>query len=240
MTPITFVTFKWAAPAGYRSSFHGRHVDILRRMVARHYSGPHRFACITDDPEGILEPDVEVFDLWDDFAHVPNPNGRKNPSCYRRLRLFARNTGEWLGERIVCLDLDAVICGSLDELLDRPEDFVCWGDTNPKNPYNGSMWMLRTGTRPQVWEDFNPISTPAATRRAGFFGSDQAWLAHCLGPGEARWTAKDGVYSFRNDILRSQSRRLPTDARAVFFHGRYDPWDAEAVRLAPWIAEHYR
>ena len=239
---ITFVTFKWHAPAGYRSTFKGEHVDTLRRMIARHYPHPHRFLCITDDPDGITEPDVEIYELWEDLAYIPNPSGRKNPSCYRRLRLFANTPEyrEWLGDRFVCLDLDTVITGDLTPLLHRPEDFVCWGDTNPRNPYNGSFWMLRTGSRPQVWEDFDPIHTPNRTKRAGFFGSDQAWLALCLGPDEARWTREDGVYSFRNEILRSQSRRLPEDARVIFFHGRYDPWDAETRRICPWVEEHYR
>lgn len=237
---LTVVTFKWEPEdPGYRSTFKGWHVDTLRRMVRRHYPHPHRFVCITDDPAGITEPDIEIFELWPDFSGLPNPSGRKNPSCYRRLRLFAGDVESWLGERFVCLDLDCVITADMSDLWNRPEDFVCWGDTNKQNPYNGSMWMLRAGARRRVWEEFDPRETPIRTKRAGFFGSDQAWLALALGPNEARWTAKDGVYSYRNEIERSQSRKLPADARAVFFHGRTDPWDSAAQRL-PWVKEHYR
>ena len=235
---LTVVTFKWRAPPGYRSSFRGEHVDVLRRMVRRHYRAPHRFVCITDDASGIREPDVECYELWPDFATVRNPSGSKNPSCYRRLRLFAKHPGNFLGERFVCLDLDAVITGDLRPLWDRPEDFVIWKSTTRGNHYNGSMFMMRAGARPEVWRDFNPAESPRLTRQNGFYGSDQAWIAYRLGAGEATWSATDGVLSYRNEVSH-HAARLPPGARVVFFHGRTDPWDAEAQRLA-WIREHYR
>src|SRR5262245_43727427 len=106
---LTIGCFLWKPLPGYRSQFTGRHVDTLRRMVRRHYPDPHRFVCVTDDPRGITEPDIEIYRLWQTFSNVRNPSGIKNPSCYRRLRVFARNAGEWLGERSVWLDLDCVI-----------------------------------------------------------------------------------------------------------------------------------
>jgi hypothetical protein len=235
---LTVVTFKWRPPPGYRSTFAGEHVDVLRRMVARHYPEPHRFVCVTDDARGIQEPDVELFELWPDFATVANPSGRKNPSCYRRLRLFARHPGAWLGERFVVLDLDAVIVGDMRPLWNRPEDFVIWKSSTSGNPYNGSMWMLRAGARPQVWRDFDPAVSPRETKAAGFYGSDQAWIAHALGPDEATWSARDGVHSYRNEIQHGAGR-LPAGARVVFFHGKTDPWDADAQRHA-WVREAYR
>lgn len=234
---LTVVTFKWKAPPGYRSTFKGEHVDVLRRMVRRHYQGPHRFICITDDARGIREPDVECFELWGDFATVANPSGRKNPSCYRRLRLFAQNPGKFLGDRFVVLDLDCVITGDLGPLWDRPEDFVIWKSATSGNPYNGSMWMLQAGARPQVWRDFDAEESPRLTHAARLYGSDQAWMAYSLGKGEATWSQADGVRSYRLDI--QPSGRLPPDSRVVFFHGRVDPWAPEAQRL-PWVRENYR
>lgn len=235
---LTVVTFKWKPKPGYRSKFSGYNVDVLRRMVRRHYPAPHRFVCITDDPKGITEPDVELFELWDQHGLVRNPSGAKNPSCYRRLRLFAGNTGEWLGERFVCLDLDCVIVDDMRPVWDRPEPFVIWKSTTRSNPYNGSMFLLKAGARPQVWRQFDPYLTPVETKAAGYYGSDQAWIGLCLGPNEATWTAADGVYSFRNEV-RHAGARLPAGARIVFFHGKGDPWEPEAQRV-PWVAQNYR
>lgn len=238
---LTVCTFKWAKP-GYRSKFTAQHVATLRRMVARHYRQPHRFVLFSDTPraddEALAGEGVEVFELWDDLRQVNNPSGTRNPSCYCRLRLFARNVGEWLGERIVWLDLDTVITGDLGPIWSRTEDFIAWGDTNRSNPYNGSMVMFTAGARPQLWENFHPLVSPQQSRGMGFFGSDQAWMAVCLGRNEAKWTARDGVLSFRNEVMAR--RALPMGARIVFFHGRYDPWEAQTQRMAPWIREHYR
>lgn len=236
---LTIVTFKWRAPPGYRSTFKGEHVDILRRMVRRHYKAPHRFVCVTDDARGITEPDIELFELWGDFATVRNPSGLKNPSCYRRLRLFAAQPGAWLGERFVCLDLDCVITGDMRPVWDRPDDFVIWKSLTSGNPYNGSMFMLNAGARPQVWRDFDPAFSPGDTKAAGLYGSDQAWIAYALGRNEAVWTQRDGVHSYRNEIQHG-SGRLPAGARIVFFHGKHDPWDADVYTRNAWVREHYR
>lgn len=236
---LTIVTFKWRAPPGYRSSFRGEHVDILRRMVRRHYPAPHRFVCITDDPSGITEPDVECYELWPDFSTVRNPSGAKNPSCYRRLRLFAAKPGAFLGERFVCLDLDCVITDDMRPVWDREEDFVIWRSTTNGNPYNGSMFMLDAGARPQVWREFDPDTSPRLTRAAGLYGSDQAWIAYALGRDEPTWSAGHGVHSFRNEVSPNGGR-LPAGARIVFFHGKHDPWDQEVYYRHAWVREHYR
>lgn len=235
MDPLTFVCFKWQS-VGYRSKFTGEHVDVLRRMVRRHYRRPHRFVCVTDDASDITEPDVECFELWDDLAHVPNPSGRGNPSCYRRLKLFARNAGVWLGPRVVVMDLDTVIVGDLSPLFVDDVTFKAWRAPGGWNPYNGSLWQLQTGSLPEVWEQFDPKVSPRTARSRGFNGSDQGWFACALGVNRPVWTQADGVYSYRYDL---NGRPLPANARVVFFHGKEDPWDPGPQRQ-PWVREAWR
>lgn len=235
---IHVVCFKWQPEPGYRSTFGAEQVNTLRDMVARHYDAPHRFWCITDDPEGI-DAGIDVVDLWSEHGDIPNPSGKfRNPSCYRRLRLFADDVREWIGERIVWLDLDCVICGDLRPVWDRPEDFVAWGDTNRANHYNGSMILHTAGARRELFDEFDPERSPREAFAAGFFGSDQGWISYRLGPGEAMWTTADGVYSYRKHI-KDQGNRLPSDARVVFFHGHHDPWDSDLQRVE-WVRRHYR
>jgi hypothetical protein len=238
MTVLTVVTFKWKAPPGYRSTFTGKQVDTLRRMVKRNFPHPHRFVCITDDASSITEPDVEIFELWPDLGNIANPSGRKNPSCYRRLRVFAKNAGEWLGERFVVLDLDVVITGDLSPLWLRSDPFIIWKSQTAGNFYNGSMFMLDAGARPRVWEDFDPVISPRLTKQAHLYGSDQAWIAYALGGRESTWGPEDGVYSMRNNVAPGGGK-LPENARIVFFHGRGDPWEPAQQKL-PWVAKNYR
>lgn len=233
---LTVVTFKWAPPVGYRSTFGPEAVLTLRNSVRKHYRQPHRFVCITDDPRGLQ--DVETLPLWNDYANVQSPHGRGNPSCYRRLKLFDPAIEALLGPRFVSLDLDTVVVGDLAPIFDRTEDFVIWGETDPRSFYNGSMLLMTAGVRSQVWTDFHPIQSPRAAFKAGRFGSDQGWISYKLGRGEAMWGRSDGVYSFRIDIAPKGDDYLPENARIVMFHGRVDPWTWRAQRL-PWVREHW-
>lgn len=235
---ISVVCWRWKPHLGYRSTFGPQTVNVLRAMVARCYPHPHRFLCITDDPHGI-ESDVEIVAAWNDFSHLPSPHGGKNPSCYRRLRMFHPEIAEVFGERFVSLDLDVVLTADVTPLWHREEPIVLWGDTNPQpgSHYNGSMVLMTAGARPNVWTDFDPATSPSRARAARCWGSDQGWISFCLGKGEARWTKADGVYSFRNDL--QHSRGLPPNARLVSFHGRSDPWDDSIRGRYSWIGEHY-
>jgi len=231
---LSVVCFKWRQP-GYAVEYTAAHVEALRRMVARFYPAPHRFICVTDDPAG-LGPGVEVVPLWSLHGDLPNPAGSSRPSCYRRLWLFSREAEAVFGPRFFALDLDVVAVGDLRPLWDRPEDFVGWRDPNFEGAYCGSMFLLRAGARAKVWESFDPLAGPAAARRAGFSGSDQAWLSLVLGRGEASWGPPDGVVSFKQDILRGRRGLLPSD-RLVVFHGNPKPWSEQARRMAPWVRE---
>lgn len=234
---LRVVTFKWSQP-NYRSEFKAEHVNTLARMVRRHYDAPHEFVCITDDPEG-LDPEIRFVELWSDFSDMQSPHGQQYPSCYRRLKLFDPAIEEILGPRFVSLDLDTVVVDDLRPVWDRPEDFVIWGGTNPTTEYNGSMMLMNAGAREKVWRSFDPERSPQWAGRARRWGSDQGWISHCLGPGEAMFTKEDGVYSYRNDIAE-KGGRLPAGARIVFFHGKkHNPWDA-GPRSYGWVLENYK
>jgi hypothetical protein len=236
---IDVVCWKWRPLVSYyRSKFDAGHVNTLRAMVARHYQKPHRFNCITDDPKGI-DSRVRIIPLWSDHSSLVSLHGKNNPSCFRRLRVFARDAADLIGPRFISIDLDVVIAGDLVPIFDRPEDFVMWEGMVGRNFYNGSMFMMTAGARPQVWETFEPVVSSHAASRAGFYGSDQAHICNVLGGDEARWTRADGVYSWRNHV-RYRPARLPDDARMVFFHGSAgDPWAPNVQSAAPWIKRHY-
>jgi hypothetical protein len=230
MSDLTFVCWRWKPPQGYRSTFGPETVYALREMIRRHYAKPHRFVCVTDEPNAL--PGVETIPLWPECSSIPSPIGHSYPSCYRRLKVFAPDAGLTFGERLVSIDLDSVIVGDVTPLFDRPEDFVIWGESDFPNttPYCGSLWMLKTGTRTKAWTEFDEKTSPSRAMRAGCRGSDQGWLAYVLGKGEATWTRKDGVYSFRKHIAQDRYR-LPSDARLVSFHGKVDPWSHKAQQI---------
>jgi hypothetical protein len=236
---IDVICWKWKPPNGYRSKFGPETVNVLRHMIRRFLKLEHRFSCITDDARGI-EPGIRVIPLWNDFAGLCNPNVRNGPSCYRRLKAFSAEAKGLIGERIFSIDLDCVIVNDITPLLDRPEDFVCWGDTAKNTHYNGGMWLLRAGTRTKVWDTFDPLQSPKITRNLRIIGSDQAWISYVLDGRDPKWGRNDGVYSFRNHIAPHRKETLPPGARAVLFHGHFDPWMPEIQEQYPWVKEFYR
>lgn len=236
---LTVVTWKWSKP-GYRSTFRAIHVNTLKSMVDRWYPDPHRMVCITDDHAGI-NSEIEIVPIGDVFADLKNPTWPGvGPSCFRRLQMFAPDFGKIAGDRFVSIDLDVVITGDLRPLWNRPEDFVIYASDSSNYHYNGSMLLMNSGCRPQVWTDFDPVNSPRLANAAGNFGSDQGWIQYCLGRDEAKFTIKDGIYSWRRDCLRRNRGGLPNGARIVVFHGNTDPWSFSAQRSSPWIKDHYR
>lgn len=234
--PLTFVCWRWQPAPGYRSTFGPETVYALREMIRRHYHKPFRFVCVTDRPQDV--PGVETIMLWDDCSKIPSPIGHSYPSCYRRLKVFAPDAGQVFGERLVSIDLDTVVVADITPLFDRPDDFVIWGHSDyPQQGYCGSLWMLKTGSRPDVWTKFDAKTSPKEAWKAGCRGSDQGWIRYVLGPKEATWGTKDGVYSFRKHV-QPNAGRLPANARLVAFHGKIDPWGYQAQHL-PWVKAHY-
>jgi hypothetical protein len=243
---ITVVCWKWRPHGKYRSTFGPATVNVLRRMVARNLHVPHEFVCVTDDPAGI-DPEVRIVPLWDHHHDRINPAGTGRPSCYARLYAFSREARDVLGDRILSIDLDCVVTGDLTPLVERDEDVVLYGDTHPHTPYNGGLWLLRTGTRTEVWERFDrdPDGEVARARALRYHGSDQAIMSSILGPSEARYSTRDGVYSFRvhligDRVYRSAPKDLPEGSCLVLFNGKWDPWKFQVRRMCPWVREHYR
>jgi hypothetical protein len=235
---LTFVCWKWKPPIGYRSHFGPATVNTLHSMLKRHYRGSFELVCVTDDPAGIRS-EVRCIKLWNDFATVPSPHGRGNPSCYRRLKMFSAEAVNIFGPRFVSIDLDVVITADVTPLFDHDLPFKMYGDTARGTPYNGSLIQHTSGTRRQLWEQFDPLKSPQLGLKKRYIGSDQAWIGVCLGPNEPKFTRADGVYSFRNE-LKPRGGALPSDARIVIFHGAVDPWSPIARATYPWIKEHYR
>jgi hypothetical protein len=241
MEPITFVTWKWR-PNGYRHAFTSEHVNVLFAAVKRNYQGPFRFVTITDDPRG-LEQGIEPVPLWNDCSAIPNASGAQLPSCYRRLKLFARNAHELIGAApsslAVSLDLDLVITKDLTATLSMPGDFVGWvrRGSHHERVFNGSLWKLRLGSLPRVWEKFDPLTSPREANERGFLGSDQAWMSYQL-QGYPGWERRDGILHYGVDAQGHAV--LPNDARMVIFCGKKKPWHADILAHYGWVREHWR
>lgn len=214
MAGLTVCTWRWGDKYG------AEYVDRLAAGVARNLRQPHDFCVFTPGPED---------------EHLTTI-----PGCFARLRMFdpewqARN-GFKPGDRIVCLDLDLIVTGHLDDLFNRPESFVILQGANAANPcpYNGSVFMLRAGERRDVWADFSLEAVKAIP--AYEFPDDQGWFAHKM-PDAGAWVAgpKSGVYAYRKPGW-PRGDDLPSGARIVAFPGWRDP---QGLRHLRWVRAHW-
>jgi hypothetical protein len=233
VSELTVVCWKWK---GWRNVYKAEHVNLLEHMLAKHLHIPHRLVCVTDDPAGV---NCETMPIWD-YPQVEVMKGR--PNCFRRLRVFAPEAKEMFGERLLSIDLDCMIFDDITPLITQ-DDFKITAGTAAVAPYNGSMFLHKTGTRPELWDDFDPATfheTIKTTRLPGarpFYGSDQAWMSY-RAPGEATWGPDDGVYFFRH--LEAATPNMPRGARIVFFPGSAKPWDHAMKRRAPAVRRAYQ
>lgn len=209
------------------------YVERLYAGIKKNLKQPFRFMVMTE-----RERQVEFSDGIERHA-IKDPGLAKYKGCLVRLRMFdpgwQQNRG--IEDRLVCIDLDVVITGSLDALFDRPEKLVVLKGANASNPcpYNCSVVMTRRGAHPELWHEFSIERIQKIPHYQ--FPDDQGWLAHRV-PNAAGWYVgrSSGIYAFQKPGWPDGSAELPYDARLVAFPGWRDP--AEFITL-PWIRKHW-
>jgi len=230
---LTVVTFFWQDRTrdnrGY--TFNQDHVRILKNMVDRNLTIPHRFVCVTDE----LIDGVETAPM-DWRKHIPG-------TVYARLM---QHNPDWcrenLGERILSLDLDVVITDNFDHVVNRNEDFVIWRNPNFPQPgrafYQSSVQLFTAGARPELWEDFDPRETPKWVNWR-FGGREQAWISERLEWDEAYFSDADGIYGAGRLGGKGVYTELPENACIVSFPGAREPSQPEVQHKHQWVKEHY-
>lgn len=237
---ITFVTWKWKGLDESRV-FLSEHVNVLYSMLKRHCHQSFSLVCVTDDSSG-LDPDIEHFPMpKTPFDNLMTPHGNANkvfPSCYRRLWMFSKEA-TILGPRVFLLDIDVIITGSLEPLLRKRADFVGWVDARfGWSKIAGGAWILNTGSHPEVWEQFDPKTSPLKAFEAGMRGSDQAWISYMLYPPRQSFGERDGVVKL--GWIRKGGREVPPGIRMIFFAGNLPPWHPQIQLGHAWVKDYWR
>lgn len=256
LAAIDVVCFKWG------TMYAAEHVNRLRGMVVRHMPAEVTFHCVTDDAAGIGS-DIRIHPL----SALPSPGwdaGHGN-----KLVAFSRDFLGLEGRPVLVLDLDLVVVGSLDFVLDQPEaPFVIAPGHGQYNGTRGhsAVYRLLVGSRCPVWDDLvaDPAEAVAACQhQSGVAGhlSEQMWLDRSL-PDMAFFPA--GRVSYYRQDCGAQGRVLfgglgrrwdlttarwgvatpPPGTRVVSFAGRVQPWQVAdgrhgVWRRAPFVQQHW-
>jgi hypothetical protein len=130
-------------------------------------------------------------------------------------------------DKILYLDLDQVIIGSLDELINFPSDFACMKDypafdcpRGKENDANGSTFLLKVGSRAIVWDKYEEAGKPVWNPNGGHGPLDLAEQEIINDPRneiEKDLFPETWVISYK---LWAQRKKIPSDCKIVVFHGR--------------------
>lgn len=211
--------------------FYGpEYVNKLYAMIRRNTKRDFRFICFTDNREGIGS-EVEC---W------PPPYQMKG--WWVKIPLFAPPDCI-ADDQIIAIDLDVVITGNIDWLLDWRGDFCGLGKwltmkkmEAPKY-YNGSLWSLRPGYATQVWYDFAERGDEIMKTHY----SDQEYISEQLPDAPVfNELFPDKIKGFNTHFwnLPPEERPDPNKTPLWIFHGFPKP--LEVCKTVDFVKEHWR
>lgn len=185
------------------------YVNRLAGMARRHTTRPLRVVCFTDDARG-LDADIEAQPLPVDGLI----------GWWNKVALFGETLPGVTG-RVLYLDLDVVITGSLDPLLDHAGAFVIM-DNGYVPGFNSSVMLFDVGAQPHVWQQFSVAETER-------IDGDQDWMALTIPDAELWPDAWCVTYRLR------AAEGPPRDTKVVVFSGRPNPDEYPAA----WIRDYW-
>lgn len=185
------------------------YVQRLKREVAKNLTIEHEFLCLSDRQiQGITT--------------VTPPNDL--PGWWQKVNLFSGEVSRTLN---AYFDLDVVITGSLDSLVDLyvKTSFACplnWAQSGHGGCQSSVMLWKNNYNIRQVYDLFDhkdahwpPVNKP------GVLWGDQEWITHL------RDTSRIHVNPINPDWVKSYKYHcrngLPGDCRVVVFHGEPKP-----------------
>ena len=239
--PPTVLCMKWGAKYG------PEYVNRLYGMVTRNLSGPFRFVCLTDDAAGVRS----------EALCVPIPSlpaiPQRRERGWTKLAAFSPELAGVLGETVLYLDLDILVMGPLDPLMQLPGAFPMIRDWYHRRRVvgNSSVFRFRPAEQRALFETFcSDVDAIVARIR-----NEQEFVSEYLeARGELTFWPGAWCQSFRVSCLAPwparawTTPRRPQDCRVLVFHGEPKPPEAivgrpallQTFRPTPWIAEIWR
>ena len=248
-----FICVKWG------DKFPAYYVNRLLRGIERHYTGDVRFICVTDDTTGI-DPKVETVPLvrqpFEDAMDEAFKTSRRR-GAMRKVALFNPDLIPDLEGDVLGFDLDVVITGPLNDLVDFEPGKVCmrfdWLEKKRgRFGGHGSVFKFNPQQHGYLYHDLCE-NTLKYLEEANF--SEQKYTSQRANArDDLRFYPDDWIASFKRDAMRMPplnhilAPKLPDNTRVMCFHGTpkmeealvgYNgPFHRKTVP-APWLSENW-
>ena len=212
---VCFWWGNWCSPHGQE------YVEKLARGVARNLSLPYNFICFTDR-EGLQVDGIEFRKL-------------ESPSWMGKLpKITAFNPEHGFEGRVLVLDLDTAVTGSISDIASYSGDFAVRAVYKKPKIADGDTIGFRVGFGvDEIWRPFEckPKQVEQATG-----GRERWWYRKVVReqklPLDLWQTLYPGqLFSYKNHCRQG----LPEGARLVSFHGVPRPHE---LNLG-WLKEHW-
>lgn len=183
-----------------------KYVAILRDSIFRNIAEgtTAKFTVFTDDLEDY--PDIHKRPL-------PCPELK---GWWHKISLFKPGLFEE-GERIVYFDLDTVIFGALDEIIQYDGKFAILSDFQAMG-YNSSVMAWKAGECSEIWGSYEKAWFPEIE------GGDQAWIERVYkNPDFLQHIFPDKFVSYKHKCKYG----IPRGASVIVFHGEPRPHEVK-------------
>ncbi len=213
-------------------------VNKLYSMVKRNMKKHElKFYCITNVKQGFSQGIIK--------KPLPVMKCAKEDVKWAYLKeagLCDNNIGGLKGQRVLFFDLDVVITGSLDEMIDysKEDDFVIINDWNTKGNHVGqaSCYSWRVGKLGFIKEYFE--KNPKKVIKE-FYTASQEYLSYKVIQkfGKLNFWPEEWCLSFKFSLLPPwylrpwKMAKLPKSCKVLAFHGRPKIEDAIVGRWSP-------
>lgn len=206
---LCIICFWWGNWGG---KFGAEYVNRLYRATARNLSPPHRFICFADKYNGDFEHGIEVVPLSKQEAAM-----RWNLT---KMAAYRPNNG--LTGRVIMLDLDVVIVGSIDEICSYDGQFATCEAAYRPGKIGGSIVGFPAGFGARLlWQPLSARYNAIANMTRG---SERIYYHYCMGGGRMKIDFWQRMYPGQVLSYKVDCRNgLPEGARIVRFHGKPRP-----------------
>lgn len=202
-----------------------RYINNLYFGVRDFAGQSFNFICFTNERLD-LHPDIEVRHFQPISQHGVLP----------RLHMFSREAGLF-GHQVLCLDIDVVIVGALDDILAYDGRFCTRSKFKPGEHHklDGDIMSFRADRKTEqiFWQPFvnDVVGAERFTQ-----GRERYWIRHVAGDFADRWdhVAPNQVVSYKWHVR--PHKRLPKQARVVSCHGIPRPHEITDT----WIKEFWK
>ena len=211
------------------TKYPAKYVNNLLHGVEKHTTIPFEFHCFTEENKG-LDSSITIHGL---------PHKLPGPGWWQKLYMFSKEAE--LEGRVLYVDLDTLVTGNIDHIVQHNEGFVVLEDfykklfPNVKHYDVGSGILSWTvGDHVPLWEEF--IKNPADVVRKWHPHGDQKWIQANQFP-RLYWQDlyPNHFVSFKVHCKKG----LPDNARLVSFHG--SPSIPGAIKQGRvWIKEYWK